>query len=166
MITKTLGNGGKVRVTFSMPAAIWADTIHLVGDFNNWNSHSTPLRLGDEGWIVSLELEADQAYQYRYLVNGSEWYNDWQADRYEPNEHGGDNSVVVTLSLEEPEPVFAPIAADIADAMTLTFPFDQPLYMADEFADAGGSLVTMPADEPYAIEVGGTSARRYIGVRE
>jgi hypothetical protein len=35
------------------------------------------------------------------LINGSEWYNDWRADRYEPNELGGDNSVVVALLQQE-----------------------------------------------------------------
>lgn len=102
MITKVPGSWSKVRVTFSMPAAIWADTIHLVGDFNNWSSTSTPLRLSDNCWSVTLELEAGYSYQYRYLINGTEWYNDWQADRYAPNEHGGDNSVVITEPLADP----------------------------------------------------------------
>lgn len=101
MISKARGSRGKIRVTFSMPAAIWADTIHLVGDFNDWSSTATPLRLSDDCWSVSLELPAGRSYQYRYLINGTEWYNDWQADRYEPNEHGGDNSVVVLPSLSE-----------------------------------------------------------------
>lgn len=97
MIVKEPGSVNKVRVTFSMPAGIWADTIHLVGDFNGWNKTATPLRLGEHSWCVSLELEAGRCYQYRYLVNGTDWYNDWRADRYEPNELGGDNSVVVTF---------------------------------------------------------------------
>lgn len=96
MIVKAPGRTGRVLVTFSMPAAIWADTIHLVGDFNQWNQRTTPLRLTEAGWCVTLELDAGCAYHYRYLVNGSEWHNDWQADRYEPNEFGGDNSVVLT----------------------------------------------------------------------
>jgi 1,4-alpha-glucan branching enzyme len=97
MIMKESGRFGKVRVTFSMPAGIWADTIHLVGDFNNWDKSSTPLRLNDISWSVSLDLDPGKAYQYRYLINGADWYNDWRADRYEPNELGGDNSVVVTF---------------------------------------------------------------------
>jgi hypothetical protein len=97
MIIKELVKSGRVRVTFSMPAGIWADTIHLVGDFNNWDQTATPLRLEDHGWCVSLELDAGKAYQYRYLINGTDWYNDWRADHYVPNEYGGDNSVVVTF---------------------------------------------------------------------
>lgn len=97
MVIKETGSSNKVRVTFSMPAGIWADTIHLVGDFNGWSKTATPLRLGEHNWSVSLELDAGRSYQYRYLVNGTDWYNDWRADRYEPNELGGDNSVVVTF---------------------------------------------------------------------
>jgi 1,4-alpha-glucan branching enzyme len=87
-----------------MPAAIWADTIHLVGEFNNWNKAATPLQLSDHGWSVTLELEAGKPYRYRYLVNNSEWHNDWNADQYQPNEYGGDDSVVIT-------PVFQPPVA-------------------------------------------------------
>lgn len=96
MITKRPGPDGKVRVTFALPAAIWADTIYVVGDFNNWNRRATPMRLSDAGWMVTLELEPGQIYQYRYLLNDEEWHNDWNADGYEPNAYGGDNSLVIT----------------------------------------------------------------------
>ena len=33
-------------------------------------------------------------YRFRYLVDGERWQNDWQAHDYEPNEFGGDDSVV------------------------------------------------------------------------
>jgi 1,4-alpha-glucan branching enzyme len=101
MIVKEPARKGTVRITFSMPASIWADTIHLVGDFNDWDQTATPLRLGDQGWSISLELEAGKEYQYRYLVNGTDWYNDWRADRYVPNEYGGDNSVVIAVVQRE-----------------------------------------------------------------
>jgi hypothetical protein len=94
MITKQAINKEKVRVTFSMPASIWADTIYLVGDFNQWSKTSIPLVLDDNGWHASVELESGRTYQYRYLVN-----NDWRADHYAPNEFGGDNSVVDTTLL-------------------------------------------------------------------
>jgi hypothetical protein len=60
-----------------------------------------PLRLTDTGWVATIELDPGQSYQYRYLINGTEWHNDWQADRYEPNQYGGDNSVIVTPYLFE-----------------------------------------------------------------
>lgn len=105
MITKLPCRCGKVKVTFAMPAALWADSIYVVGDFNGWDERATPLRQTESGWMVSLELESGRAYQYRYLLNGTEWHNDWQADGYEPNRFGGDNSVVITpeFDLEDPD---------------------------------------------------------------
>ncbi|NNJ12896.1 glycoside hydrolase family 13 [Chloroflexales bacterium ZM16-3] len=111
MITKMPGQPGKVRVSFALPSAIWADTIFLVGDFNNWDERATPMRQTEMGWMVTLDLDAGHAFQYRYLFNGSEWHNDWNADGYEPNAYGGDNSVVITPEFElaahvvgEPDP--------------------------------------------------------------
>ncbi len=94
MIKKLPAHPGKMQVTFSMPATIGASAFHVVGDFNNWDPTATPLERDDSTWSVSLELDMGRSYHYRYLVDGK-WFNDWHADDYEPNEHGGDNSVVV-----------------------------------------------------------------------
>jgi hypothetical protein len=53
--------------------------------------------------MTTLELEAGREYQYRYLLNGNEWHNDWHADRYVSNAYGGDNSVVITPCFVEDE---------------------------------------------------------------
>ncbi len=85
------------KVTFYTPAAIEAETVYLVGDFNDWDEEATPMdRLKDGRFKVTLDLEKDKSYQFRYLVNGAEWHNDWEADKYVPNPFSGDNSVVVT----------------------------------------------------------------------
>lgn len=86
----------KVLVTFTIPASVWADTIHLVGDFNNWNTTSHLLVLNDDNWTITLELEKGREYRYRYLFNGSDWCNDSNADKYIANRYGGEDSVVIT----------------------------------------------------------------------
>ncbi len=98
MIHKQPLPDGKVAVTFEMPASVWADSIHLVGDFNQWNTQSHPMkqRHSDGVWTPTLTLDAGREYQYRYLLNGTDWQNDWQADHYTPNPYSSDNSVVVT----------------------------------------------------------------------
>jgi len=99
MITKRPGKTpNKTLVTFRLPATVWAETIHLVGDFNGWNRQSHPLNplRGDGGWEITLELDSGRVYQFRYLVDRANWQNDWDADRYVPNPFGGDNSVVIT----------------------------------------------------------------------
>ncbi|MCI7534822.1 MAG: glycoside hydrolase, partial [Treponema porcinum] len=46
---------------------------------------------------VKLELDADKEYQFRYLLDGYKWENDWKADKYIPAPYSNaDNSVVVT----------------------------------------------------------------------
>ena len=98
MISKRIvetGKGKVARVTFSLPDSIWADAIYLVGDFNNWNETSHPLRRGrDEVWAITVDLELNREYQFRYLKD-REWMNDSQADGYSQNPYGSDNFMVV-----------------------------------------------------------------------
>ncbi len=87
----------KCRVTFILPAEINAKSATLVGEFNNWDRDSLPMQQMPDGtWQIEIELAAGDEYQYRYFVNGSEWYNDWEADKYKAHPYGGENSVVVT----------------------------------------------------------------------
>ena len=99
------GDPSTMLVRFELPAAIWADSVHLVGDFNGWNERSLPMMRdrSDGTWYIILQLERGQEYQFRYLVNCSEWHNDWNADRYVTNPYGGTNSVVSTITPESPE---------------------------------------------------------------
>jgi 1,4-alpha-glucan branching enzyme len=88
--------GTVARVTFTLPESIWAAAIFLVGDFNDWDRGSHPMRQDGEGrWTTTLDLEAGHAYQFRYLVDG-EWMNDNQADAYAFNQYGTHNFIVVT----------------------------------------------------------------------
>ena len=100
MLTKeAVPDRGVVRVTFCYPGESWAESVHLVGDFNNWDRLNLPLRRsrrGDEDWQATVELQADKAYQFRYLINGTTWVNDCNADDYLTNPFGGSNSVVRT----------------------------------------------------------------------
>ncbi|MBE2234725.1 MAG: isoamylase early set domain-containing protein [Anaerolinea sp.] len=85
------------RITFSLPDAIWADHITLVGDFNQWNIQSHPFgRNGSGIWRITIDLEPRRTYQFRYLADGKEWMNDREADAHVHNTYGSDNSVVVT----------------------------------------------------------------------
>jgi 1,4-alpha-glucan branching enzyme len=93
-----LPDGKHVRVTFELPSSLWAERVSLAGDFNDWDTSANEMRQGrsDGAWRITLELEAGKEYQFRYLVNGRDWHNDWHADKYVPNRFGTDNSVVCT----------------------------------------------------------------------
>lgn len=87
----------KVKVTFTLPKGIWAEKICLVGDFNDWDRRSHPLRQQRRGdWTITVVLESNRAYQFRYLIDNDHWTNDDNADAYVRNAHGSDNFVVFT----------------------------------------------------------------------
>jgi 1,4-alpha-glucan branching enzyme len=89
---------GKVLVIFELPSAIWAESVSLEGDFNGEGRATYPLQQApdDSGWRIEMELDAGCEYSFRYLVDGTNWCNDWHADRCVPNRFGGYDSVIIT----------------------------------------------------------------------
>mgnify|MGYP006296291557 FL=1 len=86
------------KVTFKLTAkeAQGAQKINLVGDFNDWDQQATQMkRLKDNSFKVVVDLPTDSEYQYKYLLDGKRWENDWKADKYTSSPYGEDNSVVV-----------------------------------------------------------------------
>jgi 1,4-alpha-glucan branching enzyme len=84
------------KVTFTLPQAVEAESVHLIGDFNNWNPAKAAMKKHKEGhFTLTLNLDKGREYQFRYLVNNTEWHNDWAADKYVANPFNGDNSVVM-----------------------------------------------------------------------
>ncbi len=83
------------KVTFELPAEVNAQTAFLVGEFNDWNTESLPMRRGEDGsFSVTVPLKPGQTYRFRYLLDGERWENDPAADAYVPNQYGSDDSVV------------------------------------------------------------------------
>ncbi len=69
-----------------------AQSVFLVGDFNNWDTHSNPMKKGKDGyWKTELKLQPGE-YQFRYLVDGNYWVNDDTAPQI-ANAFGTDNSL-------------------------------------------------------------------------
>lgn len=92
---KTLNNG-KVRVTFTLPADFEATGVSIVGDFNNWNPESLPMKRRKSGsWRASLDLEAEREYQFLYLTDGGTFLTEEHCAAC-PNPFGGQNSLLTT----------------------------------------------------------------------
>ncbi len=80
---------------YEIPGELEADTVHLVGDFNDWDPRATPMKYLKKGSFQAVvELEPGRVYQFRYLINGEFWCNDWEADDYILSEYGADNCVI------------------------------------------------------------------------
>jgi hypothetical protein len=94
VIKSRLGDGA-VLVGFELPAAVSAGTASVCGDFNDWSPLAHPLTLAADGTFFGfVELPAGRRWHFRYLLDGERWENDWAADDYVGNQHGGEDSVV------------------------------------------------------------------------
>lgn len=88
------------KVTFTIPKTIagTAKSIQLVGEFNNWNIHQTPLKRMKNGhFSATLELSVGREYQFRYLLDDCNWMNDRNADKYIRSDFGDCENSVVTV---------------------------------------------------------------------
>jgi len=72
-----------------------AESVSLVGDFNDWRASETPLRrVEDNGvWSVSVPLSAGR-YRYAFLVDGATWLSDPSAPPALDDEFGRPGSVL------------------------------------------------------------------------
>ncbi|MCX6304688.1 MAG: isoamylase early set domain-containing protein [Bacteroidetes bacterium] len=85
----------KVKFSLSGDQYKSASSILLVGDFNNWQLGETSLKKAKTGvWSVALDLETGKHYQFRYLIDGTNWENDPEADSFIPSGLGSENSVL------------------------------------------------------------------------
>ena len=98
----------KCTVTFSInaAAAAGAEKAFLVGEFNDWSETATPMKKGADGsFSVKKQFEVNKEYQFRYLLDGKTWINDWKADKYIRAELvNDDNSVVSTYVPADSKP--------------------------------------------------------------
>jgi 1,4-alpha-glucan branching enzyme len=96
---KYIKNSNMCKVTFLLPRSAAPDSkrVHIVGEFNGWNTQANPMkRLKNGDYTIALEFESGSEYQFRYFIDESKWENDHHADRYVRSPYGDcDNSVVI-----------------------------------------------------------------------
>ena len=85
-----------LKFKLSKKQAHEANSVRLVGDFNQWDVTSSPMKkLKNGDFTATLDLAKDSEYQFRYLLDDKIWENDWDADAYVPSPVAiADNSVV------------------------------------------------------------------------
>jgi 1,4-alpha-glucan branching enzyme len=87
-----------VKVRFLLSAQAVEGAAAVVGDFNGWDPSSTTFRRRGDQLTASITVPAGRRYAFRYLSGDGSWFNDDEADDYEPNGFGGHNCV---LDLED-----------------------------------------------------------------
>lgn len=90
--------GGPVQVAdgwkFTFQSST-ATSVSLAGTFNDWNTGADPLEKGEGGvWTVVKPL-APGTYQYKFVVNGTDWKEDPQNPNSTDDGYGGKNSTLV-----------------------------------------------------------------------
>ena len=92
MIKKTRpGQDGTVRVTFALPADEPDGAVSVVGNFNDWNPFTHPLRKRSNGTRSTVvTAPPGTTLHFRYLAEGGRWFDDEAAT---VNGHGATFSV-------------------------------------------------------------------------
>ncbi|MBC7572314.1 MAG: isoamylase early set domain-containing protein [Spirosoma sp.] len=88
------------KVTFELPAGAvdGAKQVALAGEFNNWDATSHLMKKQKDGsYKAIVELPVGSEYQYRYVLDGAKWENDWAADKYVASGVAGEENSVVVL---------------------------------------------------------------------
>lgn len=83
---------GKLVPTRFEFSDIGVKQVHLVGEFNDWNTESHPMVFNNGKWQTVLLLRPGD-YQYKYLLNQNHWILDPTSDTIH-TPHGHKNSVV------------------------------------------------------------------------
>lgn len=84
------------KVTFTLPKEVAenAETVAVLGDFNNWQNGVALKKQKDGSFTAAVELEKGRSYEFRFLINGEKWENAPNAEAYKPTPFGAYNSVV------------------------------------------------------------------------
>jgi hypothetical protein len=90
--TSKPGRDGTVRVTFALPEGEPGGAVSVVGNFNDWNPHTHPLRKrANQTRSAAVTVKAGTTLQFRYLAEGGVWFDDETA----PADHGPDAVITV-----------------------------------------------------------------------
>ncbi len=93
-------NKKECKITFILPKEIMSNfsKVSLVGDFNNWHPDVNVFteNQADGSSSVEVILPSEHDYQFRYLCDGVQWFNEPEADKQvDTYVAGSKNSVIV-----------------------------------------------------------------------
>ncbi len=81
----------KVKFVFT---AENAETVEVLGLNSDWENSVIMSKKKDGSFTCDVSLPKNSQHQFKYRVNETTWVNEPEADSQEPNEFGGNNSVI------------------------------------------------------------------------
>ena len=88
----------KVTFRLSKEEVNNAKSVHIAGNFNEWSKAKTPMRqLKNGSFTITLDLEKNNEFQFRYILDRQTWINDSQADKSVPSGFSGSHNSVVSV---------------------------------------------------------------------
>lgn len=93
-VGSTAASGNAIRFDLTLPNA--AREVALVGDFNGWDEHATPMirRSNDGAWTAKVPLPPGR-HVYAFVIDGRTWLVDPLAPQVPDEGYGPANAVVV-----------------------------------------------------------------------
>ena len=95
LLTLVVGLAHAAKVTFRyQPVIGGVNSVSVAGSFNGWNATANPLADADKDgiWSADVELPAGRI-EYKFVVNGDQWFQDEMAVETSPDGFGGQNAV-------------------------------------------------------------------------
>lgn len=85
------------KVTFRyQPVIGGVNSVSAAGSFNGWNATANPLKDDDKDGIWSAEFDLPPGrIEYKFVVNGDQWFTDENAAETSDDGFGGKNSILV-----------------------------------------------------------------------
>ena len=85
------------KVTFSIKAKE-AKKVEVAGVFNNWQAKAMPLKKLKNGTFKgSINLPTNNAYEFKYVIDGESWINDDSADKYVWNDFSASENGLLVI---------------------------------------------------------------------
>lgn len=88
------GTAAAVKVTFVLSTEQVDQAVSVVGEFNDWNPLTHPMRKRSNGTrSVSVELPVGRAYRFKYLAADGSWLIDPDVEAVDNGMSGVDSLV-------------------------------------------------------------------------
>jgi len=87
----------QVKISFVLPEDHPHLPAYVVGDFNDWDPDAHPFKpRRNNTYSAVVTLEKDRRYRFRYRSEDGAWFNEEDADAYEPSDFSSENCIILT----------------------------------------------------------------------